>query len=416
MSETHQDRDAFYREARADLTGPMAGVRVLELTTTIAGPRVGGVFADYGADVVRIENSKTPDICRLLPPMMPDTDPPDGHLNAFVNKNKRSIQLDMHKPEGLETFMTLIKDFDVFVENFKKGTVDAWGCGYEAVRKVKPDIVYVSVTGYGQFGPYAEHPGYDPAAQAYSGFMWMNAHTKEDLPLRTATYLADELAGLHGALGAMAALRHRDQSGEGQRVDISLLDAMIDSCTSLHNQAAAGLPTPRPGNPIPFASPSGLYSCKDGFVYAGVLLDAHWKIMAEMIGNPELADDPEYATFPKRIANRPKVDALLAAWCKERSRAEAEEVCAKAGIAVAKVLTPQEAVENEHVQARETMTPLQHPCGADVKINNPAPKFSRTPAKNRSYAPLLGANTDEVLEQAGISAKARQELRDKGIV
>lgn len=412
MSDNDWGRAEFYKEARKDLPGPLNGVRVLEVTTTWAGPRVGSVLADYGADVVRIETAAAPDVLRLIPPPLPGTQPPDGFLNASCNKNKRSICLDVRCAEGLAVFLRLAAQCDVLIENFKKGVIAAWGCGYEQVRAVNPAIVYVSVTGYGQYGPYSERPGYDPAAQAYSGFMHMNAPDPEAPPMRAPTYLADELAGLHGALATMAALRYRDASGEGQHIDISLLDALIDSCTGLHTQAAAGYPTPRPGNPIPFAAPTGVYSCKDGYVYAGILLDAHWRIMAEMIGRPELADDPEHATMKERVARRAEVDAILGAWCAQRTRAEIVEACREYEIAVAPILTPQEALEDPHVQAREAVQPMTHPNGAALYANAPAAKMSRTPLRNRAYAPLLGQHTAEVLREAGYSAEAIQALRD----
>jgi formyl-CoA transferase len=416
MAESDGERDAFYKNARTDISGPLEGIRVLEISTTWAGPRCGGVLADYGADVVRIETAKSPDIARFLPPTLPGTNPPDGFLHACGNKNKRSLALDIRKPEGREAFMRLLPQFDVVLENFKKGTMASWGCGYEDCCKVKPDIVYVSLTGFGQFGPYSDRPGYDPAAQAYSGFMHMNAPTEAEPPLRAPTFLADELAGLHGALGTIAAIRHRERTGEGQRVDVSLLDAIIDSSTGMHAQAASGLDTPRIGNPIPFAAPSGIYHCKDGYVYAGILLDAHWKIMAAMIGKPELGDDPRYANFMGRIARRAEVDAILGEWCAQHTRAEIVSTCERAQIAVAAVYTPAEAVNDPHVQTREAIVKMPHPNGGEVMLNNPAPKFSRTPVRTRSCAPLLGAHTDEVLEAAGFSAEERQSLREKGVI
>ena len=415
MGSWEADKDAFYKEARWDIPGPLTGVRILEVTTTLAGPRCGNLLADYGADVVRVELASQPDISRLLPPFLPTT-PPDGFLHATVNRNKRSITLDIRKPEGLEVLLRLVKRFDIMLENFKKGTLDGYGCGYEAVREVKPDIIFVSINGFGQYGPYADRPGYDPAAQAYSGFMWMNAPTAEAEPMRAPIYLADELAGLHAAAAAMAALLYRNKTGEGQRVDVSLLDATMDSCTGLHTLAAAGFPTPRLGNPMSFAAPTGIYHCKDGYVYAGILLDAHWKIMAKMIGHPELADHPEYATFQMRIRNRPKVDKILGDWCAERTRAEVEAACQEHQLAVAVVYTPQEAVEDEHVKARGALQPLEYPEGEKVNMVNTAAKFSRTPAFNRSAAPMLGVHTKEVLLDAGLSEDEIMALEETGAI
>lgn len=416
MAIEQASREDFYRNARTDIPGPLAGMRVLEVTTTWAGPRCGGVLADYGADVVRIEWPATPDICHLLPPALPGSDPPDGFLSQSANKNKRSIALDVRTEQGRDLFMRLLPLFDIVLENFKKGTMASWGCGYEDCRKVKPDIIYISITGFGQFGPYSDRPGYDPAAQAYSGFMWMNAAHDDDPPLRAPIFVADELAGLHGALAAIAALRHRDRTGEGQHIDVSLLDALMDSCTGLQLLAAANLPTPRIGNPMPFAAPTGVFKCKDGYVYAGVLLDTHWKIMAKMIGRPELADDPKYASFPGRIARRAEVDEILESWCLERTREEVVQACSEAQIAVAAIYTPQEAVINEHVIEREAVAPITNKAGNTIRLNNTAAKFSRTPAKNRSCAPHAGEHTDEFLKEAGLNESEIEALRNAGAI
>ncbi len=416
MDNAVNSREEFYREARYDITGPLQGVRVLEITTTWAGPRCGSVLADLGAEVIRIELAKSPDISRFLPPTIPGTDPPDGHLHAEANKNKRSICIDLRQPEGLAVFMKLLPTADVVVENFKKGTLASYGCGYEDCRKVKPDIIYVSVTGFGQFGPYSGRPGYDPAAQAYSGFMYMNARSEKDEPLRAPTYLADELTGLHAGIGALGALRHRDQTGEGQHVDVSLLDATINSSTGFNAMAAGGVNVPRVGNPFIFAAPSGIFRCTDGHVYAGVLLDAHWKIMCEMIGRPELATDPHYATFQERIKRRAEVDAVLGDWCATRTRAEVVEACEQAKIAVASVNTLQEAAADRHVQYREAIATVQHQSGNEVKLTNPAVKYSRTPIRVRNCAPMLGQDTDSVLGEAGIDEEERKALRKQGVI
>lgn len=416
MDKPTRTREDFYKEAREDMSGPLEGVRVLDITTTWAGPRCGSVLADLGADVVRIELAASPDISRFLPPTIPGTDPPDGHLHAEANKNKRSICLDLRKEDGLAVFKKLVTKTDIVVENFKRGTLASYGCGYEDCRKIKPDIIYVSVTGFGQFGPYSNRPGYDPAAQAYSGFMWMNAHNENDEPLRAPIYLADELTGLHGGIGALGALRHRDRTGEGQHVDCSLLDSIINSSTGFNAMAAGGVKLPRIGNPFIFAAPTGIFKCTDGYVYAGVLLDNHWKIMCEMMGRPELAEDPNYATFQERIKRRAEVDAVLNDWCATRTRAEVVEACEKAQIAVASVNTMEEAVADPHVQYREAITAVPHQSGNEIKLTNPAIKYSRTPIRVRNPAPMLGQHTDEVLEEAGISEEERDALRKNGII
>ena len=201
-------KSEFYRDARRDLAGPLAGVRVLEATTTWAGPMCGCLLADFGADVIKVEHPDG-EIARRSPPLLPGTDPPVSFMHATVNRNKRSLSLDLRRPEGLEIFLALAQRSDILIENFRPGTLARWGAGYEAVRRLRPDIVYVSISGFGQWGPLAERVGYDPLAQAASGFLSLNG-SPDGEPVKAPTFLADDLAGLHAAFAALAALRHRD--------------------------------------------------------------------------------------------------------------------------------------------------------------------------------------------------------------
>ncbi len=225
----------FYRDARTDLSGPMAGVRVLEATTSAAGPLCAAMLADLGADVIKVEIPQG-EVSRGLPPVFPGTKV--SFVHGTINRNKRSLSLDLRRREGCDIFLKLAAKADIVVENFKPGTMEKWGVGYQAVREVKPDIVYVSVTGWGQFGPNSSRPGYDPIAQATSGFMSLNGSV-DGPPTKAATAIGDELGGLHGAIGAMAALRHRDCTGEGQHVDVALLDTL--TANALITLAAIGI-------------------------------------------------------------------------------------------------------------------------------------------------------------------------------
>jgi crotonobetainyl-CoA:carnitine CoA-transferase CaiB-like acyl-CoA transferase len=219
------EKSAFYAEARPDTAGPLAGLRVLEATTTWAGPMCGCLLADFGADVVKVEHPAG-EIARRSPPFLPGTDPPLSFMHETVNRNKRSLALDLHHEAGRALFLRLAARSDVVVENFRPGTADAWGIGYGAVRAVRPDVVYVSISGFGQWGPDHDRVGYDPLAQAASGFLSLNG-SPEGEPVKSPTFLADDLAGVHAALAALAALRHRDATGEGQHVDIAMMDAFL---------------------------------------------------------------------------------------------------------------------------------------------------------------------------------------------
>ena len=410
-----KEREAFYRNARPDAIGPLEGIRVLDITTTWAGPRCAAVLADYGADVIKVELPGSGDVARRLPPFLPGFDPPDSFLNATVNKNKKSICLDLRKPEGRDTLHRLSADCDIVVENFKKGTMASWGCGYSDIEACNPDVIYVSITGFGQYGPYSNRAGSDPSGQAISGYMEINAAPDGETPLKAPVFLADELAGIHGAMAAMAALRYREHTGAGQHVDVSLLDVMMDSGTGLHTLAANGIPTPRMGNTYAFVAPGNTYRCHDGWVFAGALLDAHWKRIAVLIGKPELAEHPDYSTIPGRLERREEVDQILADWCAERSRDAVVEQFSESGLLAGPILSPAEAVEDPHVLAREAIQEVTGPQGS-FRLSAPAAKFSKTPIRIRRVAPTLGADTKEVLAEAGLSTGEIEELAKKKII
>jgi formyl-CoA transferase len=389
-------------------------VRVVEATTTWAGPMCGCILADFGADVVKVE-SPDGEIARRSPPALPGTDPPVSFMHATVNRNKRSLALDLRDEAGRDAVLDLVDRADVFVENFRPGTLESWGLGYDALHARNPGLVYVSISGYGQFGPDSEKVGYDPLAQAASGFLSLNGDPGGE-PVKAPTFLADDLAGLHGALGAMAALRHRDRTGEGQHVDVSLLDAMLFQSTGYLTLGALGVDLPRLGNEFRIAAPARTYACRDGRVMAGVLLDSHWKRLARRIGRPELADDPRFATAPERIARRAEVDGLLAEWAATRTVDEFVSVFAEDGIPAAAVRSYAQAAADAHVLARDMLQRVRGPEG-EVPVVGPAAKLSRTPTRVRTAAPALGAHNREILAEletrrAGGNGSAASATRD----
>ncbi|MGA6971927.1 MAG: CoA transferase [Candidatus Binatus sp.] len=400
----------FFLDARNDLTGPLAGVRVVEATTTAAGPICSAMLADLGADVIKVETPEG-EVTRRLPPALPGTN--IGFVHGTINRNKRSLSLDLRHHEGRDIFLKLAAKADIVVENFKVGTMEKWGVGYDAVRAVKPDIVYVSVTGWGQFGPYSSRPGYDPIAQAVSGFMSMNGSV-DGPPTKDPTAIADQLGGLHGAIGAMAALRHRDVTGEGQHVDVALLDTLTNGAGL--TLAAMGVTAQRLGNEFGFAVPANVFACADGSVYIAVLLDSHWKVLARTIGHPDLADDPAFATIAGRCGNRDACNAVVAAWTAERRRAEIVETLIRAGIPVGPVNSYNDAARDPHVLERDSLQPTRSEGGAIIPLPGPVAKFSRTPTRVRTGAPALGEHNEEILTDIGFDASSRKRLKNAGVI
>ncbi|MEX2207268.1 MAG: CoA transferase [Myxococcota bacterium] len=404
----------FFRRARTDLPGPLAGLRVLEATTTWAGPMCACVLADFGADVIKVELPGG-EVARRLPPLLPDGDPKLSFMHVTANRNKRSLTLDLRRPEGRDVFLALAKRADVVVENFRPGTMDGWGLGYEHVRAVRPDTVYVSISGYGQFGPDRERPGYDPMAQAASGWLSLNGEPG-GAPVKAPTFIGDDVSGLHGALAAMAALRHRDRTGEGQHCDVALQDALLFQSNGYPMLAALGVPLPRMGSQFVVAAPAGVYACSDGFVMLGVLLDAHWRILTRLLGRPELESHPDYATTQNRVARRAELNALVSDWVAPKTVREVVARLEAEGLPASKVRTYAEAARDPHVLERDMLQTVRLENGEEAPVVGPAAKLSRTPVRVRSAAPALGAHTDEILAELGLDSAARARLREQGVV
>jgi len=408
------EKDDFYREARRDLPGPLAGTRVLEATTTWAGPMCACLLADFGAEVIKVE---LPDgeVIRRMPPFLPDTNPPVSSLHAAVNRNKRNLSLDLRTVEGREIFLKLAARSDVIVENFRPGTLDKWGIGYDAVRQVKPDIIYVSITGFGQFGPDHDRPGYDPLAQAAGGFISLNGEPHGS-PVKAATAIADDLGGVHGALATLAAICHHRRTGEGQRVDVALLDSLLFQSNGFLTLGAMGAQLPRWGNEYSFATPGNVYACRDGHVYVAVLLDSHWKALARLMNRDDLANDPEYTVLANRLHHRTEVNTIVAQWCESLMVDEVTALLVQEGIAVSPVRTYDQAARDPHVIARDMLQDTIQLDGSVVPVTGPAAKFSRTPTRVRTGAAALGAHNGDILQELGLSSEDIARLQEKGVV
>jgi formyl-CoA transferase len=283
------------------------------------------------------------------------------------------------------------------------------------VRAVKPDIIYTSISGFGQYGPDHNRAGYDTLAQAASGFMSLNGN-REGTPVRAATALCDDLAGMHGALATLAALSHRQRTGEGQHVDVSLLDSILFQSNGMLTLAALGVPLPRWGNESPYAMPANVYACRDGHIRLAVVLDSHWKILARLLGHPDLAENPEFALQANRFNHREEVNALIASWCESRSTDEVLDMFIKAGLAAAPIRTYAQAAQDSHVLERAMLQDARQPDGSTIPLTGPAAKFSRTPTQVRTAAPALGAHDDDILQEIGLSPADIAQLRSKKVV
>lgn len=402
------NKEEFYKRARHDLHGPLHGIKVIEVTTTWAGPMGGCVLADYGADVIKVE-APTGEVARRLLPMVPGTNL--GIPHETVNRNKRNVTLDLHHREGQELLKTLVSTADVFLENFRPGALAEWGLGYSDLHAVKSDLIYVSVSGFGQFGELHERAGYDPIAQNYSGWSSLNGDPAGD-SIKAPTFLGDDLAGLHAALGTMAALLHRNRTGEGQHVDVALIDCLLFQSNGHPTVGALDIPLPRMGNQFALATPVNAYNCTNGRVYAGVLLDSHWKLLAREMQREDLAN----LGLMDRLENRELLDGLLAGYCAQRTVEEVVNRCTELGLPATRINTYAELARQTHVHSRDMLPEVELANGQRVPLTGPAAKFSRTPVGIRQRAATLGEHTAEILEQLGCKPETIADLKARGVI
>ena len=405
------DKAEFYRNARTDTTGPLQGIRVIDCTTAWAGPMAGCLLADLGADVIHI------DLPGDLPPQSSPLIGGTGlnFVNQTVNRNKRSLSLDLRVPAGRDVFLHLAARADIVVENFRPGTLARWGIGYEECRAIKADIVYVSISGWGQFGPWSERAGYDPAALAASGWMSLNGSV-DGPPVKAPTFLADDFAGMHGALSALAALAHRDRTGEGQLVDVCLLDSVLFHSNGLLSLGATDVPLHRWGSQVNVTHPCDVFNCRDGGVYLAIALDSHWRRLCEVIERPELARAEGFGRNQERLDNRAAVNAVITEWCAERGVYDVLGHFLDAGLVAAKLNTFAETAREPHVLERDMLQNMTLLDGSEAPLTGPAAKFSRTPTRVRSAARRPGADNDEILTDLGYDSSKLDGLRATGVI
>ncbi len=402
------EKSSFYSNVRDDVAGPMEGVIVVEITTTWAGPLAACVLADFGATVIKVEHPDG-EVTRKLPPALPGSTLTLS--SETVNRNKQNLSLDLHNPEARKILLRLCETADIVIENFRPGALDNWGLGYKDLSAVKADIIYVSISGYGQFGPYSNRPAYDPLVQHYSGWASMNGEP-EGSATKAPTWLGDDLAGLHGALGAMAALHHRDKTGEGQHVDVTLVDTLLFQSNGNLTAGALKMPMPRWGNQFGIAAPVNKFECLDGDVYAGVLLDSHWKKLSVILEREDLAD----MNGAQRIERRDEINPILATWCAHRSTAEVVRIFTDNGLPATRVNTYAEVAGEEQVASRDMLKPTRLSDGIEIPLTAPPVKFSRTPTTIRNPAPTIGEHNRLLLSSLGYSEAEIRTFEDDRII
>lgn len=371
----------------------LENVTVLDLTRVLAGPYTGMVLADFGANVIKIESPGTGDDSRAFGPFVKN----ESTYFMSLNRGKKSITLNLKKPEAQEIFKELVKQADVVLENYRTGTMEKFGLGYEELKKINPKIIYSACTGFGNTGPYAYDPAYDVIVQGMGGIMSITGQADGE-PTRVGASVGDITAGLFSAIGVMTALFVRQNTGIGQKVDVGMLDCQV---AILENAIARYVNTgiaPKPiGNRHPSITPFESFKAKDGYVIIAIGNDALWKKFCTLVGHDDWAADERFATNPKRTEHQPLLKEMITPVFATKTVDEWIKTLKEAGIPVGPINTVDRVLQDPQVIAREMLVETDHPIAGKIKMAGVPIKLSETPGKVEEPAPTLGQHTEEIL-------------------
>lgn len=395
--------------------GPLAGLRLIEMGTLLAGPFCGQLMGDFGAEVIKVE-----------PPNQGDPMREWGREKAHgmslwwpvIARNKKSITLNLREPEGQAIARELIAKADFLLENFRPGTMERWNLSWEALREINPRLIMIRVSGYGQTGPYAKRAGFGAIGEAMGGLRYVCGDPSTP-PSRMGISIGDSLAATFACLGALAALHHREVTGEGQVVDSAIYEAVLNMMESLITEYdKAGYIRERTGSILPNVAPSNIYPTKDGkMILIAANQDTVFRRLSEAMGRPELAEDERYATHSARGAHQQELDEIVAEWTRTVDADELEKLMEEYGIPSGKIYRAPEMLADPHFQAREAIIKTLHPQFGELRMQNVAPKLSGTPGAVRSPAPELGQHNEQVYrELLGYSEERVAELQAAGII
>jgi len=407
------------------MAGPLAGIRVLDLSRVLAGPWAGQNLADLGAEVIKIERPKVGDDSRAFgPPWVKDAQGRDTKDSAYftsANRGKKSVTVNLSQPEGQALVRELAAKSDVLLENYKFGDLARYGLGYEDLRKINPRLIYCSVTGFGQTGPYKERPGYDFMIQGMGGMMSVTGEpdgAPGGGPQRAGVPIADIITGMYASIAICAALAHRAQSGEGQHLDLALLDSQIALLAYQNtNYFATGKPPRRIGNLHPNIVPYQPFRAADGEVILACGNDNLYRKFCEAAGCAELASDPRFETNGKRVENRVELTRLLGEIFRKRSKKDWVELLDAAGVPNGPINDIAQVFAEPQVKARGVKIEVEHPVAGRLPMVASPMRFSGTPLEHKTPPPLLGQHTDQVLKELlGKDAAEIARLRENGAI
>lgn len=394
------------------MSGPLEGLRVIEMGTLIAGPFCGQLMGDMGADVIKIEQPGEGD------PMRKWGQGAKPVWWRVIARNKRSVALDLRQAEGQQIARNFAAKADILIENFRPGTLEKWGMAPEALHALNPGLIIVRVSGYGQTGPYADRAGFGLVGEAMGG--WRAIVGEPDRPpSRMGVSIGDTLAATYGCMGALAALHHREKTGRGQVIDSALYESVLQVMESLiADYGASGFSRERTGSILPRIAPSNAYPCSDGDIVIGANQDNLFKRFAEAIGHAEWADDPRYRTHLARADHQAELDDMISRWTRRHTVAEVDRLMVEAAVPAGRINRPADILADPHVQARNAIHWEEHPALGRVPMQNVFPKFSETQGAVRRPAPdQVGQHTEEVLQEIlGFDAARLARLRSSRII
>lgn len=395
------------------MSGPLTGVRVLELGTLIAGPFCGKTLGDFGAEVIKIEPPGDGDPLRRWRRMRNGT----SLWWHVQSRNKKSITLDLRKPEGQAVVRRLVESTDIMVENFRPGALERWNLGWDVLSKVNPKLVLVRISGYGQSGPYRERPGFAAIAEAFGGLRHVTGYP-DRAPVRPNLSVGDSIASLHGVIGALLGLLQAKNSGVGQVIDVSLFESVFNLTESMMPEYdAEGLVRERSGSSLPGIAPSNAYPCKDGaLVLIAANADSLFKRLMTAVGREDLRDDPALARNEGRAAQMARIDDAIGAWTAQRSQEDVLAAMQAAEVPAGTIYTIADIAADPHYRARDAIVQVSAGDGEPLRMPGVFPLLSATPGAIRHAAPALGEHTDEVLRAAGYSAEELAALHANGVV
>ncbi|WP_037448041.1 CaiB/BaiF CoA transferase family protein [Skermanella stibiiresistens] len=392
--------------------GPLHGLKVLDLSRFIAGPQCGMTLGDLGADVVKVERPRFGDDTRTLAPQVA------GESLYFMvfNRNKRGITLNFRDPKAQETLRELVKQADILIENFRPGTMEKMGCGWDDLRRINPRLIMARISGYGQTGPMAGEPCFDVIAQASSGLMEITGDP-DGPPTTAGTFVVDYSTALYATIGILAALEHRNRTGEGQLVDASLMGSATSLLvTAIPEQLLLGQSMTRMGNRDRYSAPAQTFQAADGaWLHMVAGNDAHFPRLTRIMNRPELLEDPRFANHAARMAHIPEIEAIVSEWIAGKPADEVVALLRQAELPVAKIATLPDVVANPYMRESGHIVDVEHATAGTVPMQGLPVRLNVTPSTIRRAAPTLGEHTAEVLEQwLGMTAGDVETLRRSG--